>query len=71
MVRIGSTLIADLSYPNGGASHQECDNLNCYDFPLQGSKWNTDLTAAQQAETTVFADFGVANTGGGPYAVAY
>jgi hypothetical protein len=72
LISADSTLIADLEFPNNQrGSKTECINIGCFVFPLGGDKWGNDLLAAQEDETIVYADFGMANTAGGPYAPAY
>jgi hypothetical protein len=72
LINADSTLIADLAYPdNQGGSKEVCVISGCVVFPLGNNKWSQDLLASQESETTVFADFGLVNTSGGPFATAH
>ena len=72
LINADSTLIADLEYPSSpGASKQECNALGCFLLPMGSNKWDQDLLASQEAETTVYADLGLVNTSGGPFAASY
>ena len=72
LIEADSTLIADFEFPsNQAGSKTVCDNTGCVVFPLGADKWGKDLLAAQEVEATVYADFGMANTAGVPFAPRY
>ena len=71
LIIAGSKLIADLKNPADQGGQPVCSTLGCLNTPLQdGNPWSTEWLTARQDETTVYADFGIANTAGGPYAPA-
>ena len=72
LINAGSNLIADLKNPADQGGQPVCGTLGCLNMPLQdGNPWSAEWLAAREAETTVYADFGMTDTTGGPYAPAY
>lgn len=68
LVRAGSNLISDLRSYEDEPGQPVCNLVGCTVTPLQdGNPWNTEWLNARQDETTVYADFGLSNTNGGPY----
>lgn len=69
LIRAGSKLVADLKDPADQGGTPSCDALGCLYAPLQnGNSWSQEWLTAREDETTVYADFGMANESGGPYA---
>jgi hypothetical protein len=68
LIKAGGRLIADFQVV-GQAAKQECDDVGCVEFPLGDRSFGKNWSAAQEAETTVYADFGLTSSTGGPYAV--
>jgi len=69
---VGSKLIADLDNPADENPNPQCgSNCNVVIPLMQGNPWSSQLLAVREAETTLYADFGITNTGGGPYALNY